>query len=70
MGFRYEKTFPDGELLVAFEEEENLETGAVELVTTFCNAHVSLEAWRDTQLEAEGEWKLALDRPRLRVIDP
>ena len=71
MAFRFEKTLPDGELLVVFEEEEDLETGALELVTTFCNAHVSLEAWREAQLEAQGAWKLALDRQtRLRWVRP
>jgi hypothetical protein len=36
MAFRFEMTFLDGSLMVVFEEEEKLETGAMGLVTTAC----------------------------------
>jgi hypothetical protein len=69
MPFRFEMTFSDGELMAVFEEQENLDTGAMGLVTTFCDASVSLEAWRAAEREAMAAWKLALDgQRRFRVL--
>jgi len=72
MPFRFEMTFLDGSLMIVFEEEENLETGAMGLVTTFCDPRVSAETWRETERQALAAWKLALDgrRRRLRIVRP
>jgi hypothetical protein len=71
MAFRFEMTFPDGELMVVFEEEENLKTGAFELATTFCDISVSHEDWREAEREALAAWSLALDGRRgFRIVRP
>jgi hypothetical protein len=58
--------------MVVFEDEENPETGAWGLVTTFCDARVSLVAWREAEREALVAWKLALDGRRrgFRLVGP
>jgi hypothetical protein len=72
MAFRFEMTFLDGSLMVVFEEQENPETGAMGLVTTFCDWRVSAETWREAEREALAAWQLALDGRRrgFRIVRP
>ena len=71
MAFRFEMTSPDDDLMVVFEEEENLETGAFELATTFCDLRVSVETWREAEREALAAWRAAREPRRgFRVVRP
>jgi len=56
--FRFEMPFPDGRPMVVFEEQENLDTGAWQLVTTFCDPRVTAENWRELERQALAEWRL------------
>lgn len=41
----------------------------MDLVTTFCDSHVSVETRREAELEARGAWRPALDARRgYRVV--
>jgi hypothetical protein len=70
MAFRFERTFLDDSLMVVFEEEENLDTGALELATTFCDSRVSLEAWREAEREALLAWRAARPQGDVLVFRP
>ena len=71
MAFRFEMLFLDRSRMAVFEEEENLETGAIELATTFCDPRASVETRREAEGEALCAWRLARDGRRgLRVLRP
>jgi len=72
MAFRFEMTFLDGSLMVVFEERENLDTGAMGLVTTFCDWRVPAETWQEAEREALAAWKLAVEGRRrgFRIVRP
>ena len=56
MAFRMEVTYSDGRPMVVFEEHENIDLGAWELVTTYCDSAVSEDRWRELQGRALAEW--------------
>jgi hypothetical protein len=56
MGFRFEIVDSAGRLVVAFEEQENLELGAWELVAAYCDPSVSSERWQRLERLAVAEW--------------
>lgn len=56
MGFRFEIVDSNGRPMVVFEEQENLELGAWELVTAYCDPSVSSERWQELERLAVAEW--------------
>lgn len=56
MGFRFEMVDSDGRPLVVFEEQENLELGAWELVTAHCDPSVSSDRCQELERFAVVEW--------------
>ena len=56
MTFRFEVVDSNGRPLVVFEEQENLDLGAWELVTTYCDPSVSSDRWNELERLAVAEW--------------
>lgn len=66
MVFRMEMREPGGRLLVVFEERENLDLGAWELVATCCAPELPADRRQELELQALAEW---CRQDQRRVVD-